>query len=383
MKLTKLQLENFRNYSKHTYEFAADKDFTILVGPNGMGKTNFLEAIYILSLGKSFRSSHSEDLIEWEMDYMRCNAEINYDDENVKLEVFYSNKPIRQKNFKKNGVNLRNSEYLGNLLTVLFHPEDLNMLYLSPSLRRKYMNIVLCQTDKKYLNALSKYKKVLKQRNALLHEIREARFKKASTESTIEHLKDDLIAWDQELIEFGCVVIKKRVYFLEFLNKNIQKIYRSISDDEEKVEVEYESKIVKKGAYTSKSSSKNLAEMYKDELFNRRERDIRQAKSSAGPHRDDLKFYINGKEISKSASRGEFRTLLLAIKLAEIKFIKEVTGKNPILLLDDVFSELDRKRQTHLLKSIKGCQTIITTTDITNLGELAKDKASIEIVRKD
>ncbi len=371
MKLTKLQLENFRNYKKHIYEFALEKDLTVLVGPNGMGKTNFLEAIYVLSLGKSFRSLMQDNLIKWDDDFMRCKASVNDQDEEIDLEVFYSNKPKKQKNFKKNGVDLKNSEYLGNLLTVLFQPEDLNMLYLGPSLRRRYMNILLSQTDRKYLNALSKYKKVLKQRNALLHQIRESQFQEKNT----DRLMEDLDAWNRELIEYGSVITKKRRELIQFLDKNIEKIYQSISDDNDKISVEYESKILKK------SSKSNIEELYEEELANCLKRDVFRAETTAGPHRDELKLFLNGKEISRIASRGEYRTILLAIKLAEIKYIKEKTGKNPILLLDDVFSELDRKRKNHLLKSIKGCQTIITTTDIENLGKLAKRKLSIEFVK--
>ncbi|NIA01994.1 MAG: DNA replication/repair protein RecF [Nitrospirae bacterium] len=361
MKLRKLQLENFRNYNRHEYEFPEDKKITILVGPNGKGKTNFLEAIYVLSLGKSFRTILQDDLIEWKFEYMRCKCKTEIDGEETSLEVFYSNYPRKQKGFKKNDVSMKNSEYIGNLITVLFHPEDLNMLYLSPSYRRKYLNILLSQVDKKYLEALSKYKKTLKQRNALLHAIREAKF----TNKPMDNLEKDLNAWDTEIMEFGSMIIKKRVEFTQFLNKNLEKIYQSISSGKEKVEIKY---------HTIKGE-------YEAELIVRRNRDIREAKTTLGPHRDDLKFFIDNKEILSSASRGEFRTLLLAIKLAEIKFIKEKTGRNPILLLDDVFSELDRKRGEHLLKSIKDCQTIITTTDRKSFEKLDKEGENLRFVK--
>lgn len=389
MKLKNLKFENFRNYPNHSYEFPEGKELIVMVGKNGIGKTNFLEAIHVLSLGKSFRSLAHEDLINWEMDYLRLNAEAEIDDENCQLEVFYSSKPTRRKNFKKNGVNLKNSEYLGNLLTVLFHPEDLNMLYLSPSLRRRYVDIVLCQTDKSYLLALSKYKKTLKQRNALLAQIREAHFNPVSSGSTKNALQEDLAAWDEEIIEYGSPLILKRLLFINFLNENIGKIYRNISGEKERVEIEYVSKVIKNSdiphlkindtklsdsASTTTNSNQltknhfnplsTISQLYADTLSSRKRQDIFRAETTAGPHRDDLFFFINGKNICSSASRGEFRTLLLALKLAEIEFIKQKTGKNPILLLDDVFSELDRKRQTHLLKAIKGCQTIITTTEI-------------------
>lgn len=387
MKLKKLKFENFRNYPSHSYEFPEGKELIVMVGKNGIGKTNFLEAIHVLSLGKSFRSLVQEDLINWEMDYLRLNAEAEIDDESCQLEVFYSSRPTRRKNFKKNGVNLKNSEYLGNLLTVLFHPEDLNMLYLSPSLRRRYMDIVLCQTDKSYLLALSKYKKTLKQRNALLSQIRETHFNSTSSGSTENALQEDLAAWDEEMIEYGSQLILKRIKFTNFINENIEEIYRNISGEKERVSIEYVSKIVSTleiSRLNSTSDNHNdalsiISRLYADQLFARKKPDIFRAETTAGPHRDDLFFFINGKNICSSASRGEFRTLLLALKLAEIKFIKQKTGKNPILLLDDVFSELDRKRQTHLLKSIKGCQTIITTCDASHLEELPANKSVLTI----
>lgn len=358
MKLTKLQLENFRSYNKYLFEFEDDKNCTIIVGPNGRGKTNLLEAIHVLSLGKSFRTIYQDDLVNWDQEYMRCNAGLKRDNEEIQLEVFYSSLPLKKKNFKKNGVNLRNSEYIGNLLTVLFHPEDLNMLYLSPSLRRRYLDTILCQTDKKYLNALSKYKKVLKQRNALLHKIRETRFERGD----ISRLLEDLEAWDCEFLEFGSYISQKRTEFIDFILSDLEKTYQKISDSLDTINIKYD-----KHPFTYK------------ELNKRRDKDIYRAESSCGPHRDDLKFFLNGKEISGSASRGEFRTLLLAIKLGEITYIKEKTGQNPVLLLDDVFSELDSQRQKQLLKAIKGCQTIITTTDVNELGQLTEESTIILI----
>lgn len=345
MKLLKLQLENFRSYSQHTHIFDPERNVTILVGENGRGKTNFLEAIYLLSLGKSFRVNLHDDMVEWEKPYLRCNAEVSTRDDEAELEVFYSSSPTRRKNFKKNGVNLRHSDYFGSLPTVLFHPEDLNMLYLSPILRRQYMDVLLSQTNREYLQSLSKYKQVLKQRNALLHQIRDARFKGQD----VAVLLADLDAWDHEIALYGQIIIAHRSAFIEFLEKELSGIYREISGGKEHTVAIYQSKVL---------------DHYLERLTERRDVDILQAKTTRGPHRDDIIFSIDGKEIGSAASRGEFRTLLLAIKLAEIDYIRKHRKLNPVLLLDDVFSELDPGRQAHLLEAIKDCQTIITTTEL-------------------
>lgn len=358
MKLLKLQLENFRNYSQYSYEFDPEKNITILVGENGKGKTNFLEAIYLLSLGKSFRSTIHDDLVKWDNPYLRCKAQASSSQDDLELEVFYSQSPTRRKNFKRNEVTLKHSDYFGSLPTVLFHPEDLNMLYLSPSLRRQYLDVLLSQSNREYLQALSKYKKVLKQRNALLHQLREARF--TGQDSTV--LLADLDVWDEEIALYGQIIVAHRCAFVEFLQKELINIYRDISGNDEEVTSIYQTKVL---------------ENYLESLSERRQIDIIQAKTTRGPHRDDIIFSINGKEIGSSASRGEFRTLLLAIKLAEIAYIRKHRRLNPILLLDDVFSELDPGRQAHLLEAIKDCQTIITTTE---LPEICKNREDWSIV---
>jgi DNA replication and repair protein RecF len=240
------------------------------------------------------------------------------------------------------------------------------------------MDIVLSQTDKSYLLALTKYKKALKQRNALLGQMREAYFNNAK-DSSQAALQEDLSAWDEEIVEYGAPIIAKRLEFTAFLNKHIEDIYSSISGEKERISIEYQATSVAKQRLESIPPNLNIAANYAETLIARKKSDTFKAETSTGPHRDDLYFFINGKNICASASRGEFRTLLLALKLAEIKFIKEKTGKNPILLLDDVFSELDHQRQVHLLESIKDCQTIITTCDTSSLEDLPKNKAVLQI----
>ncbi|MBU1151313.1 DNA replication/repair protein RecF [Patescibacteria group bacterium] len=366
MKLSTLQLENFRNYRDFSFNFTLDPKITIFHGQNGLGKTNLLEAIYMLSLGKSFRSSHNEDLTKWDLDYFRIKAQALTGEEKSELEVFYSSYPNKKKNFKKNGVNLKNSEYIGNFLTVLFHPEDLNILYLSPSLRRRYLNILLSQVDREYLHALIKYTRTLKQRNALLHQIKKAKFANQPTASLLQ----DLDAWDTELVEFGSTLIEKRLSLVESINEQLTKIYQRISGEKDEITADYETKALTKEDFYMR-------------LKNRRDIDLIQSTTTIGPHRDDLIFFINEKPLTTSASRGEIRTVLLALKLLEIEFIKQKTGLNPILLLDDVFSELDHERQDHLLDTIKDCQSIITTTEIDNLHDLKGKSNTINLAEQE
>ncbi len=364
MKLKKLQLENFRNYPVYKQKFNSKKNITIFIGENGAGKTNLLEAIYVLSIGKSFRTNTKEELISWEKDFFRCSGEIQIENDDISLEVFSS---PNKKNFKKNGVNLINNQYIGEFLTVLFHPEDLNILYLAPSLRRKYLDILLSQTDKKYLEALINYKKILKQRNALLSNMQNQFFKQ---EKSFDEFNKDLEVWNQNLVDYGDFLIKKRLNFIEFAGKILTNLYNSISDNKNNISVKYKSTV--SGDY-----DKNL--FYK-ELNNKNKRDIIYGATTIGPHRDDLLFFIDEKEFSSTASRGEFRTLLIALKLAEIEFIQEKTGEKPVLLLDDVFSELDIKRQNKLISILESYQTIITATDLEKIENIFIKKHNIEVV---
>lgn len=375
MKITKLQIENFRSYENYIFEFDPHKPITLFIGANGQGKTNLLEAIYLLSIGRSFRTSQSEDLIKWEQDFARIRGQFEASAEEFELEFFTSVRPITQKNFRKNEVNMRHSNYLGNFLTVLFHPEDLNMLYLSPSLRRRYLDIVLSQSDRHYLLALSKYKKVVSQRNALLRQIREIQIRGLAPLALLE----DLDVWDTELLLYGSQVTEKRLTFVHFLSEHLSSFYNSIADTTSEVGIEYFSKILPATPSALPADPLSLPDIqifYSEILASRRPLDIIRAETTIGPHRDDLIFSLDGHNVLSSASRGEFRTLLLAIKLAEISFIKSITGQYPVLLLDDVFSELDLDRQKHLLKAISHCQVIITATDIESVA-LPEEKTRV------
>ena len=330
MHLKSLQLENFRNHKSLNIELDKDKPINLFVGDNAQGKTNFLEAITILALTKSFRNKKANPLIEWDSDYARIVGEIAISEDNFeKLEYFVDNK----KNLRKNGVDVPVKDFIGTLNIVLFHPEDLNMLCLSPSLRRKFVDMVLSQIDPLYFDALVSYNRIVKQRNKALQ-------MKVSV--------SELSVWDEKLAEYGTYILKKRNELIDFYNTIVSDHYNKISNSKNEIVVKYVATID--------------PDNYMDELAASLERDMRYCQTTKGIHRDDIEFEFNGRNISDFGSRGEMRTLILALKLMEIGFIEKETGHKPILLLDDVFSELDQGRQKYLLEAIKGYQSFITTT---------------------
>lgn len=338
MQLKTLKLENFRNYKKLDVELDASKNLNLFIGDNAQGKTNFLEAITVLSLAKSFRIPKHDALIMWDEEYARIVGQ--FDD--TELEFFVSVKPRKQKNLKKNGVNVQVKDFIGQLNIVLFHPEDLNILYLSPSLRRQYLNTILSQTDPIYFDALVQYNRLLKHRNKTLFLITE---NKAT--------KDELNIWDEKLAEYGAYIYQKRLELVQFFNKPCAENYNKIANSNENVKLSYTCSF--NDPYTEK-------EDYLDALQENREKDIAYQRTRKGIHRDDLEIYFNNHNVSNFASRGEMRTLIIALKLSEIEFIEAQTGRKPILLLDDVFSELDINRQKFLLEAIQNYQSFITTT---------------------
>ena len=338
MKLKTIKLENYRNYKKLNIELDPANNLNLFIGDNAQGKTNFLEAITVLSLAKSFRIPNHDALIKWDEEYARILGQ--FDD--TELEFFVSVKPKKQKNLKKNGVNVQVKDFIGQLNIVLFHPEDLNILYLSPSLRRQYLNTILSQTDPMYFDALVQYNRLLKHRNKTLFLITEGK-------ST----KDELNIWDEKLAEYGSYIYQKRIELVQFFNKPCADNYNKIADSSENVTLSYTCSF--KDPHTEK-------EDYLDALHENLESDIAYQRTRKGIHRDDLEIFFNNHNVSNFASRGEMRTLIIALKLSEIEFIEAQTGHKPILLLDDVFSELDINRQKFLLEAIQNYQSFITTT---------------------
>ncbi|HMR00839.1 MAG TPA: DNA replication/repair protein RecF [Candidatus Gracilibacteria bacterium] len=340
MRLKSLHLQQYRNYSDLSLEFDPNEPITTIVGPNAQGKTNILEAMYLLALTKSFRTNKSQDLIQWGTDYCRVQGELETAEETLHLECFYGIPPQPTRALKVNKVKTSSVKFIGNCQIVFFHPEDLNMLYLGPDLRRRYLDILNIQISRRYYTALRMYNRIKQQRNSLLKQIKEGF---ASVQ--------DLEIWDQQLCEQGEILIEERQKTIDYMNSRLSEIYANISQKDDHAQVNYDKAL---------ADQPTLADALKTSL----QRDLAAQFTTVGPHRDDMQFILNGRPLSSHASRGEYRSLLLALKLLELTFYEEKTSEKPILLLDDVFSELDPDRQQMLLDSIKGCQTIITTTHI-------------------
>lgn len=350
VKLKKLQLVAFRNFDNVTVDI--EENINIFLGKNGEGKTSLLEAIGMLSMPKSFRTSNTDDMIKFSSDYFRVVGE--FEDENgeeKKLEIGYQGVPRKQRSLKINDVKKSTKEFLKGVYVATFVPEDLYLLDLGPSKRREYINRVLSKLDFMYLDNLSRYEKAMKERNAVLRNISEG-----------FSSKTELEPWDSQLIASGTKIIQKRLELLFEMHGGISKKYSEIAGRKEKLEVAYVSKIHEVlGGNGENHETDNLEELFKDALAKRLSRDIMTNVTSVGPHRDDLRFYLSGRNVENFASRGEKRTLLLALKITELEIVKTYTGQEPLLLLDDVFSELDNDRQTQLLRLISPYQTFITT----------------------
>lgn len=341
MWLETIALEHFRNYEKLEMTFKEKDRIHLIIGDNAQGKTNFLEAILLLSMAKSFRTTQHSALIQWNQDYMRTIGKVRVGNDDLSLEVFVSRVPVEKKNLRKNGVDVKVKEFIGKLNSVLFHPEDLNILYLTPSLRRKYINSVLSQIDPLYFDSLINYNRLLKQRNRTLMFIAEGH-------ATIE----ELLVWDEKMAEYGSYIYKKRQELIDYYNGIISQQYQNIASKDEKIHI--------KNA-CSFGEIPFEKKKYIKALESCRSRDLRYQQTQKGPHRDDIEFFFDGRNVNTFASRGEMRTLLIALKLAEIEFLQAQSGHRPILLLDDVFSELDKKRQQLLLAAISGYQAFVTT----------------------
>ena len=349
MWIEEINLKNYRNYESAQAVFSPN--LNVFIGQNAQGKTNFLEAIYFLSLTRSHRTRSDKELIQFNEKELKVSGVLHRVNGKIPLEINLSDKGRTTKvNHLKQS---KLSDYIGTMTVVLFAPEDLQLIKGAPSLRRKFMDIDLGQIKPVYLADLSNYNHVLKQRNAYL--------------KTSEKVDNDFLSvLDQQLADYGGRVIEHRFDFIQNLTKEADKYHFSISNQQEHLKISYLSSV--KFDY-----KQNIRDNFLNQLQKNRQGDIFKKNTSIGPHRDDLLFFINDMNAS-FGSQGQHRSLILSLKLAEIELIKKTTGDYPILLLDDVMSELDNYRQTKLLEGIKeNVQTFITTTSLNHLQHIPKE----------
>ena len=341
MYIRKIELKDFRNYESLNLQF--NKSVNLILGKNAQGKTNLLEAIYVTSVGKSFRTNKDAELIRFGCAFASVNIEVVKEDIDCDLEIIYAN---NQKKYAKiDGIKLKKtSELLKNVFIVIFSPEDLKIVKDEPEKRRKFIDRELCQIKPAYYDNLSNYKKILTQRNAYLKEF--------------NLNKSMLDVWDSQFAKYGAAVMHMRNSFLKELSVTAGQIHRKITNEKENLEIKYAPNI------EFFSDLKEQEEKFYEKIKEAYDADFRQRTTTKGPHKDDLALFIDGINVRSFGSQGQQRTCALSLKLAEIKIIEEETGYKPILLLDDVMSELDIERQEYLVKSLSGVQLFITTTEI-------------------
>ena len=352
MKLNSLTIRCFRNYED--CEFFWHPEINIIYGKNAQGKTNLLEAVSYLSTASSFRGQNEEKLENWGSDFFFLEAELERDGQNETVSAGYSQ---RKKLWKKNGVVCKKiSDIVGFLHTVVFTPEDLEIVKKGPDLRRLFLDREMLQMFSGYSSYLNSYKKALLQRNNLLKQIE---FERINSETEQDLL---LLPWEESLSQSGAVIVQKRAAVVDRLNIIAAEIHDFLSGGEEKLALQYETTLPFVDEY---SDLRDLAEQLKASYAASRNEDLRRGFTTTGPHRDDFKISINGVDARHFGSQGQQKTAALSIKLSEIELVKEINGYYPIVLLDDVLSELDKNRRAALLKMAFGkSQIFITTTDI-------------------
>ncbi|MHB9031791.1 MAG: DNA replication/repair protein RecF [Anaerolineae bacterium] len=375
MHLTRLELTNFRNYTRLELDLQAC--IHIFQGENAQGKTNLLEAIYCLATTKSPLAGNDSQLIAWQaadevLPYASIRGSFQRAGEEHTLDLTLMKEPASDENrtaiyirkqIRFDGAVKRLIDSIGKLNVVLFLPHEVGLVSGSPSERRRYLDISLCQQSQPYCHQLSRYNKLLTQRNALLRQIRDG-----------EASADNLFYWDTQLAQAGGNLLAMRCRFIAALDTELRTLYPHLSDSQETLKLNIKSAVTLGCADLTKLTDANMeagtkSAAYEQALFalyerNRRE-EIARATTVAGPHRDDLRFLINGFDAAEFGSRGQQRSIVLALKLAEARLMQRQTGEAPVILLDDIFSELDQRRSHLLLSALADIdQVLITTTDL-------------------
>lgn len=349
MYIESLELKNYRNYEYLCIEF--DSGINILYGDNAQGKTNVLEAAYLCGTTKSHRGSKDKEMIRFDQEESHIRMMVNKDGVSYKIDMHL--KKHKSKGIAIDGIPIKKaSQLFGIINMVFFSPEDLNIIKNGPSERRRFLDLELCQLYRIYLQDLTDYNKVLNQRNKLLKDM-----------GYSPGLEDTLDIWDMQVCKYGRKIILLRKQFIRELNEIIAGIHSNLTGGKEKIVLEYEPNVEERE--------------FEERLSQARERDMKLKMTSVGPHRDDFCVRVNGIDIRKYGSQGQQRTAALSLKLSEIQLVRNLIKDHPVLLLDDVLSELDSNRQNYLLQSIQDIQTMITCT---GLDEFIQNQFSINKV---
>ena len=336
MIIKSLELSDYRNYDSLTIEFCNGTN--ILYGDNAQGKTNILEAIYVSATTKSHKGSKDKDIVHFNKEEAHIRTNIEKDGVPSRIDMHL--RKNKSKGIAVDGQKLKKAaDLLGLCNVVFFSPEDLGIIKNGPSERRRFVDMELCQLDQFYLYNLNNYNKIVNQRNTLLKDM-----------YFNPQLRETLNIWDMQLVSYGSKIIERRKLFVDQLNEIIYDIHKKLSGGKEEIRIVYEPDV--------------KIEEFEKELSLNQDRDIKAKMTTVGPHRDDFSFMIADTDIRKFGSQGQQRTAALSLKLSEIEIVKKIKNDTPILLLDDVLSELDSNRQNYLLNSIGDIQTIITCTGL-------------------
>lgn len=338
MQIKKLFLQNFRNYERENFTFS--DGLNVLFGKNAQGKTNCAEAVFYLCTGVSPRARREKQLIRDGAEFAEIStvAEGRYGEVNLYAKIMDNGREVRVNGNKIS----KNADLLGNIFAVFFSPHELRLIQDGPDERRRFLNVSISQLSKPYYTALMRYNKILEQRNNLLKN------------RDISLIYDTLPVWDEQLCKYASTIARKRAEFIESLAPLAKNTHAFLTDGKEELNVYPEKKY--------KGDELELAKRLFSELEANYERDIRLGYTASGPHRDDIGIDINGLDAKNFASQGQTRTAALSIKLAEVEIFKEISGEYPVLILDDVMSELDLPRRKKLVERTQGLQTILTCT---------------------
>ena len=395
MRILQLDLSNFRNYTR--LELDLSDRATLIQGDNAQGKTNLLEAIYYLSTVRSPQARADRELINWlaaeqEAPFARLAARLQRGDSVHRLEITLLQRggneirPSLRKEIRINGVSKRVADFVGQLNVVLFRPEDIELIAGPPSLRRRYLDVTLCQVDSRYLRALQQYNRIVTRRNALLRDLAERGGD-----------PEQLLFWDEGLVENGAYLLARRQQAVAELNQLSHDTHLDLTAHRERLRLRYQPSFdfthvpdadyqmllglewgLGRGTDQLTAQAQKIARAFGAQLRELRRREIQAGMSLIGPHRDDLRFLVDGRDMATYGSRGQMRTIVLALKMAEVRLLRQETGEQPVLLLDDVMSELDAVRRRCLLELIDSeQQAILTTTDLSVYSEDFIERATL------